>query len=221
MILGMPLMQLVPVRLCHQLQSASICRRRSPIDDPGVFARSIVAALKNSELFRHRRSRPTPPPRRARLLQEGKVAVRRRNPGEFLARHCARRRIRDLLIEADATDPAAGSLCAGRLQPAGHHGACATICRAAGGARARRRRPSMPCRICSTIRNRITQYNIVPGLLARHPHHDHGADDLPGADARARARHLRKSARHAGDAAGDHDRQDRALCRWSARSRAR
>ena len=46
-----------------------------------------------------------------------------------------------------------------------------------------------------------------------HPHHDHGADDRPRHDARARARHVREPARHAGAADRGDDRQDRALHR--------
>jgi len=42
-----------------------------------------------------------------------------------------------------------------------------------------------------------THYSIVPGLFGHHPDHDHGADDLPGADpASERARDLRKPAGH-------------------------
>ena len=219
MIIGIPLMQLVPVRLCHQSQSQGPADGRSRWTIPAPSRRSIVAALREFQLFQHRR-RDQLARRRAPPAAGRQGALRGRDSGQFHPRHRARRPARSS-DRGRRHRSRRRLLCARRPSTSWPPRRCATIWSDRWRRARKGRRPSTRSRICSTIRNPITQYNIVPGLLAIDPDHDHGADDLPGADPRARAGNLRKSAGHAGDAAGDHDRQDRAQYRRSAPSRAR
>ena len=120
------------------------------------------------------------------------------------------RRDAALLVEADATDPAATGNALARL-------AAARRQRAARDWPGRWRRRPGAARSMRVQRRYnpegITAYNIVPGPAGRHPDHDDGDDDLPGDDARARARHDGEPAGHAGAADRSDDRQDRALHR--------
>ena len=76
------------------------------MDDNGTFARSIVAALRNSSYFEVVAESNDPVAAR-RMLQEGKVLFVVEIPVNF-SRDIVRGTRPDLLIEADATDPAAG-----------------------------------------------------------------------------------------------------------------
>ena len=217
MILGVPLMQLLLFGFAINInpQASADGGHRSPIRAP-LPARSsrrcAIPAISTS-------SQATNSPARSAQAagRKARCSFVVEIPANF-SRDLVRGANPDLLIEADATDPAAGvamrigAFDATRAQRRLRDDLTGPLASRARKAAAVQDRAS----IGSTIRRSITQYNIVPGLLGHHPHHDHGADDLPGADARARARHLRKPAGHAGDAAGDHDRQDRAQCAWSA-----
>ena len=115
-----------------------------------------------------------------------------------------------LLIEADATDPAAtGAAIASvrdlaasvaRKDLTGALGIARRQAAAVRGARAQALQPGG---------HHAAQHRAGPD--GRHPDDDHGDDDRPCDDARARARHDGEPARHAGAAAGGDDRKDRAL----------
>ena len=144
-----------------------------------------------------------------------------------------------LLVEADATDPAATGNALAALdrrsaRRRSQHdltGPLARLAPAAAPFEVRVHRRYNP--------EGITQYNIVPGLIGVILHHDDGDDDGARDHPRARARHDGEPARHAGAAARGDGGQDRALhprrlragrrdprsrrsscstCRWSAAS---
>ncbi len=116
-----------------------------------------------------------------------------------------------LLVEADASDPVRHrqrDRGARRSSPSRRwqrdlQGPLAELAAARAAVRRARAPPLQPRR-----RHRLQHR----ARADRHdPHHDHGADDRPRHDARARARHLREPAVHAGAADRGDDRQDRAL----------
>ena len=144
----------------------------------------------------------------------GRRAVRGDHPGRLhaasccaaSARRCWSRPMRPIPAAAGAALAAVRELAAsvareGPQRPARRR--CAGGDGAVRGARAPALQP----------RRRSPQHNIVPGPDGRDPHHDHGDDDRPRDDARARARHDGEPARDAGAAARGDDRQDRALHR--------
>jgi len=161
MILGLPLMQLVVFGAAinmnpHQLPTAV------SIADPGPFARSVVAALANSGYFRI--VEETENPARARqLLQQGQVTFVVEIPENF-THAIVRGEQPDLLIEADATDPAAGSYAL-----AAFNNLARTALRddLVGPLAARAQGPAPFNTVQHLLYNpeSITQYNIVPGLL--------------------------------------------------------
>jgi len=132
------------------------------IADDSVYARSIGAALRNSEYFDIVATARTPQ-EAERMLDEGDVAFAITVPVNF-ARDLVRGRTPQLLIQADASDPAASSI------------ALATISELAtsalkddlvGPLASRAGKPAFT----TVIQRRynpegITQYNIVPGLIA-------------------------------------------------------
>ncbi len=132
------------------------------IADDSVYARSIEAALKNSEYFDIVAVARTPP-EAERMLDEGEVAFAITVPVNF-ARDLVRGESPQLLIQADASDPAASSI------------ALATISQITESALRDdlvgplARRASAPA-FTAVIHRRynpegITQYNVVPGLIA-------------------------------------------------------
>ena len=147
------------------------------------------------------------PARARRLLDEGKVTFVVEIPVDF-TRNIVRGSQPTLVIEADATDPAAGSYAL-----AAFNTLATTALRddLEGPLAARAARPAtVPGHHASALQSGIEHaIQHRAGAARSDPHHDDGAAHLPGADARARARHLRESARHAGDAARDHAGQDR------------
>jgi ABC-2 type transport system permease protein len=133
------------------------------IDDPGTLARSVVAALRNSSYFDV--IAETNSPEKARLLlQEGKVLFVVEIPANF-TRDIVRGAQPDLLIEADATDPAAGGYAVGAFG-----GLAATALRddLKGPLAARAQAPPPFNTITHLLYNpnSNTQFSIVPGLLA-------------------------------------------------------
>ena len=162
MVVVVPLMQLFmfgfAINLNPQNLPAAIV-----INDPGPFARSIVAGLQNSSYFRI--IEQTNDPRAARnLLQRGKVVFVVEIPPNF-SRDIVRGGKPDLLIEADATDPAAGSFAL-----AAFHTLAANALRddLVGPLAARAQGPPPFNTVSHLLYNpeSNTQYNIVPGLLA-------------------------------------------------------
>ena len=133
------------------------------IADPSPMARSVVAALDNSSYFRIVEETRDPAHAR-RLLQTGDVSFVIEIPENF-SRAIVRGEQPEVLIEADATDPAAGSYAL-----AAFNGLAGTALRddlvgplamrAAGAA------PFTTVQHLLYNPESITQYNIVPGLLA-------------------------------------------------------
>jgi ABC-2 type transport system permease protein len=162
MIVGVPVLQLCLFGFAINLNPKDLPTAVS-IDDPGMFGRSIVAALTNSSYFRI--VRQTNSPRAARrLLDQGKVTFVVEIPVNF-TRDIVRGSQPDLVIETDATDPAAGSYAL-----AAFNTLATTALRddLVGPLKARAQGPP-PFQLVSHLLynpESNTQYNIVPGLLA-------------------------------------------------------
>ncbi|HTQ13075.1 MAG TPA: ABC transporter permease [Rhizomicrobium sp.] len=162
MIVGIPIMQLFLFGFAinfnpHNLPTAIA------IDDPGRFGRSIVAALENTSYFDIREETRSPAHAR-RLLAEGKVLFVVEIPENF-TRDIVKGATPDILIETDATDPAAGSYAL-----AAFSGLAGVALRddLTGPLAARASRPP-PFNVVSHLLynpESITQYSIIPGLLA-------------------------------------------------------
>ena len=162
MVVVVPLMQLFMFGFAINLNPKNL-PAAIVINDPGPFARSIVAGLQNSSYFRI--IEQTNDPRAARnLLQRGKVVFVVEIPPNF-SRDIVRGGKPDLLIEADATDPAAGSFAL-----AAFHTLAANALRddLVGPLAARAQGPPPFNTVSHLLYNpeSNTQYNIVPGLLA-------------------------------------------------------
>ncbi len=208
LMIGVPLMQLLLFGFAINTDP-----RHLPtvvhIADDSVYARSIAAALTNSEYFDIVATARTPQ-EAERMLDEGEVAFAITVPVNF-ARDLVRGQTPQLLIQADASDPAASSIAlatiselatsalkddlvgplASRASQAGvHHGDPAAL---------------------QSRGDHAIQYRA--GADRRHPHHDDGDGDRHGDDARAREGHVREPARDAGEPVRSDDRQDHAVCR--------
>ena len=104
MIIGIPLMQLCLFGFAINFNPKSLPTAVA-IADPGVYSRSIVAAMRNSSYFEIVAETRSPTEAR-KLLQEGKVLFVLEVPVNF-SRDLVRGAPPDLLLEVDATDPAA------------------------------------------------------------------------------------------------------------------
>lgn len=161
MMVGIPLMQLLlfgfainadPKHLPTAIRAA----------DQGPFARTLVAALRNSGYFELVREAATEEEAR-RLLQLGEVQFVINIPEDF-SRRLLRGERPALLIEADATDPAA----TGPALTAVRALADRALDRDLTGPLARLRAQAGPVdfRIHAHYNpENITQYNVVPGLM--------------------------------------------------------
>ena len=162
MIVGIPLMQLFVFGFAINLNPRDLPAVIS-VADPGPLARSVVAALHNSSYFRIVGETNDPKAAR-RMLQEGKAVFVIDIPVNF-TRDIVRGARPDLLIESDATDPAAGSYAL-----AAFNSLAATALRddLVGPLAARAQGPPPFNTVSHMLYNpeSITQYNIVPGLLA-------------------------------------------------------
>jgi len=162
MVVVVPLMQLFMFGFAINLNPKDL-PAAIVINDPGPFARSIVAALQNSTYFDI--IAQTNDPREARqLLQRGKVVFVVEIPPNF-SRDIVRGTRPDLLIEADATDPAAGSFALAAFNTLA---ASALRDDLVGPLAARAQGPPPFNTVSHLLYNpeSNTQYNIVPGLLA-------------------------------------------------------
>jgi len=162
MILGVPMMQLFLFGFAINLNPRDLPTAIA-IGDPGPLARSVVAALENSSYF-HVIAETENPKAARRLLQEGHVIFVVEIPVNF-TRDIVRGAKPDLLIEGDATDPAVGSYAmAAFLNLAG------TALRddLVGPLAARAQGPPPFNPVAHLLYNpeSITQYNVIPGLLA-------------------------------------------------------
>ncbi|HEU0161047.1 MAG TPA: ABC transporter permease [Rhizomicrobium sp.] len=162
MVVGVPLMQLFLFGFAINLNPKDLPAAVA-INDPGPFARSIVAALSNSSYFKIVEQTNDPAHAR-RLLQEGKVVFVVEIPPNF-SRDIVRGARPDLLIESDATDPAAGSYAL-----AAFNQLASTALRddLVGPLAGRAQGPPPFNTVSHLLYNpeSNTQYNIVPGLLA-------------------------------------------------------
>jgi ABC-2 type transport system permease protein len=158
---GIPLMQLLlfgfainsdPKHLPTAIRAA----------DQGPFARTFVAALRQSEYFTLVRE-PATDAEAQRLLQVGEVQFVINIPADF-SRQLLRGERPTVLIEADATDPAA----TGPAIAAARTLAAKVFNRDLPGPLARLRGPDGPVNFAVHAQynpENITQYNIVPGLM--------------------------------------------------------
>ncbi len=162
MVVVVPLMQLFMFGFAINLNPKDL-PAAIVINDPGPFARSIVAALQNSSYFDI--VQQTNDPRAARqLLQRGEVVFVVEIPPNF-SRDIVRGSRPDLLIEADATDPAAGSFALAAFNTLA---ASALRDDLVGPLAVRAQGPPPFNTVSHLLYNpeSNTQYNIVPGLLA-------------------------------------------------------
>jgi ABC-2 type transport system permease protein len=161
LILGVPLMQLLLFGFAINNDPKHLPAAVS-ISDPGPFADAIVAALRNSDYFDIVEATNDPEAAR-RLLAEDKVSFVVEIPANF-SRDLVRGAQPELLIEADATDPASSSNAVGAVaQIAGE----ALRDDLVGPLAARAQGPAPFTTVIHRLYNPeiITQYNIVPGLL--------------------------------------------------------
>src|SRR3569623_460943 len=162
MILGVPLMQHCLFGFAINLNPRNL-PAAGAINDPGPFARSVVAALANSSYFKITEETHDPVHAR-RLLQEGKVLFVVEIPPNF-TRDIVKGQRPDLLIEADATDPAAGAFA---LAAFNQLATSALRDDLVGPLASRAQGPPPFNPVVHLLYNpeSNTQYNIVPGLLA-------------------------------------------------------
>src|SRR5438874_400980 len=162
MILGVPMMQLLLFGFAINLNPKDLPTAIA-IGDPGPFARSVVAALENSSYFQVTAETEDPKAAR-RLLQEGKVIFVVEIPVNF-TRDIVRGAKPDLLIEGDATDPAVGSYALAAFLNLANTALRDDL---VGPLAARAQGPPPFTPVAHLLYNpeSITQYNIIPGLLA-------------------------------------------------------
>ncbi|HEX3675745.1 MAG TPA: ABC transporter permease [Rhizomicrobium sp.] len=162
MIVGVPIMQLFLFGFAINFNPHALPTAIS-IDDPGPMARSVVAALNNSSYF-DIIAQTNSPVKARRLLQQGKVLFVVEIPANF-TRDIVRGTPPDLLVEVDATDTAAGSYAIGAL-----NGIASTALRddLTGPLAARVQSVAPFNTVTHLLYNpeSITQYTIIPGLLA-------------------------------------------------------
>jgi ABC-2 type transport system permease protein len=161
MLFGVPLMQLLLFGFAINFDPKHLPTAVS-ISDPGTFANSIVAALRNSEYFDIRRATYSPTVAK-HMLEDGTVSFVVEVPANF-SRDLVKGAHPQLLIEADASDPSSASNAVGALQEiataalrddlTGPLHARAGVAPAFDVVVHRLYNPEV-----------VTQYNIVPGLL--------------------------------------------------------
>jgi ABC-2 type transport system permease protein len=153
MIVGVPMMQLFLFGFAINVNPKHLPTAVS-ISDPGVYSDSIVAALQNSSYFEIARN----------LLREGTASFAVEIPANF-SRDLVRGANPSLLVESDATDPAAGSQATAALSQL-FQDALRDDLKGPLAARATAK-PSFNV-VVHPLYNpeAITQYNIIPGLLA-------------------------------------------------------
>ncbi|MDE2183551.1 MAG: ABC transporter permease [Alphaproteobacteria bacterium] len=161
MLIGIPLMQLFLFGYAINMVPRHLATVVS-ISDPGPFADSIVAAFSNSSFFDVVHATNSPDEAR-QWLAEGKASFVVEIPANF-SRDLVRGAAPELLVETDATDPAAGSYAIGAVPTL-----ITTALRddMVGPLHARATAPPPVNVVIHNLYNpeNITQYNIVPGLL--------------------------------------------------------
>lgn len=161
MIVGIPILQLLLFGYAINLNPKNLPTALS-VEDPGIFARSIVAALKNSDYFDIIEATNSPAKAR-QLLNEGKVSFVVEIPVDF-TRDVVRGADPQLLVEADATDPSASSYALAAINQL----ATSALKDDLTGPLAARaaKNPGFEV-VVHRLYNpeSITQYNVVPGLV--------------------------------------------------------
>ena len=161
MMVGIPLMQLLlfgfainsdPKHLPTALRAA----------DQGPFARSFVAALKQSEYFTLV-SEPQSEAEAARLLQVGDVQFVINIPADF-SRQLLRGEQPTVLIEADATDPAASGPALAAVRALAANVLDRDLKGPLGRLRSKQSAVNFEVHAHYNPEN-ITQFNVVPGLM--------------------------------------------------------
>jgi ABC-2 type transport system permease protein len=162
MIVGVPLMQLFLFGFAINFNPHALPTVIS-VDDPGTLARSVVVALENSSYFEIVAQTHSPKDAR-RMLQEGKALFAVEIPANF-TRDIVRGTQPDLLIEVDATDTAASSYAIAAV-----NGIASTALRddlkGPLASRAQGPPPFNPVTHLLYNPEQVTQYSIIPGLLA-------------------------------------------------------
>jgi len=162
MIIGIPLMQLFLFGFAINFNPKNMPTAVA-IADPGVYSRSIVAAMRNSSYFEIVAETRSPSEAR-KLLQQGKVLFVLEVPVNF-SRDLVRGTPPDLLLEVDATDPASSGYAISAF-----NAIAATALRDdIKGALAARGPGGVPFHAVTHLLynpESNTQYSIVPGLLA-------------------------------------------------------
>jgi ABC-2 type transport system permease protein len=162
MVVGLPLAQLFLFGFAINFNPKALPTAIS-VDDSGTFARSVVAALRNSSYFDIVAETNSPTGAR-QLLQEGKVLFVVEIPVNF-TRDIMRGTQPDLLIEADASDPAASGFALGAFT-----GLAASALKddLKGPLASRAQGPPPFNAITHLLYNpeSNTRYSIIPGLLA-------------------------------------------------------
>jgi len=161
MLFGVPLMQLFLFGFAINFDPRHLPTAVS-ISDPGPFSNSIVAALRNSDYFEITQATNSPAVAK-RLLEDGSVSFVVEIPANF-SRDLVKGAKPQLLIEADASDPASASNAVGALSEI-----VSTALRddLTGPLAPRAGRPASFDVVMHRLYNPegITQFNIVPGLL--------------------------------------------------------
>ncbi len=161
MLIGIPLMQLFLFGYAINMVPRHLATAVA-ISDPGPLSDSIVAAMANSNFFEVVKATNSPLEAR-RMLSEGRASFVIEIPVNF-SRDLVRGAQPDLLVEADATDPAAGSYAIAAIPTL-----VATALRddLVGPLKARAFAAPPFNVVVHNLYNpeNITQYNIVPGLL--------------------------------------------------------
>jgi ABC-2 type transport system permease protein len=161
MLIGIPLMQLFLFGYAINMVPKHLATVVS-ISDPGLFSDSIVAAISNSGYFDVVKATNSPVLAR-QMLAEGKASFVIDIPVNF-SRDLVRGASPSILVEADATDPAAGSYAIAAL-PSLVNTALRDDLVGPLAARAAAT-PSFSVVVHDLYNpENITQYNIVPGLL--------------------------------------------------------
>ena len=162
MLIGIPLMQLFLFGYAINMVPRHLPTVLS-VADPGPMSDSLIAAFDNSSYFEVVKATNSPSEAR-RWLAEGKASFVIEIPVNF-SRDLVRGAKPNLLVEADATDPAAGAYATAAVPGLVNSALRDDLV----GPLAARAQPAPPFNV--VVHNlynpeNITQYNIVPGLLA-------------------------------------------------------
>lgn len=161
MIVGVPVMQLFLFGFAINLDPKHLPTALT-IEDPGAFSDAIVAGLMNSDYFQITHITRTPR-QGERLLDQGDVSFVIDIPANF-SRDIVRGRDPQILLQADATDPASGTRAVGSFAEL----ATSALRDDLTGPLAARAQTAPAFDVVVQPRynpENNTQYNIVPGLL--------------------------------------------------------